>query len=87
MEYRGNILNATRELHQDAHRNNTEQDTAGLSWVPKPSHVPHFFFVGKGFRHPRPPSLIFKGQTHTVGDWNKRATGHLVLPEGIHRRI
>lgn len=54
MEYRGNILNATRELHQGAHRNNTEQDTAGLSWVPKPSHVPHFFFVGKGFWHPRP---------------------------------
>ena len=54
MEYRGNILNATRELHQGAHRNNTEQDTAGLSWVPKPSHVPHFFFVGKGFWHPSP---------------------------------
>ena len=67
-------------------RNKTEQDTAGPSWVQNPFHVPHFFFVGKGFRHPR-PSLIFKGQTHTVGDWNKRATGHLVLPEGIYRRI
>lgn len=27
----------------------TKQDPVGLSWVPKPLCVPHFWFVKKGF--------------------------------------